>query len=265
VSIAPNAARLEAIARAVIANAGAGRESTAVGPFIALVDHVSQSPWSSLAVPAPGSPAGTDWTGALPILEAFFAARGRALRFEFLEALFPTLGPALEGAGWPLASRDPAFVCGPADLVPAAAVSGLSLEPLDAGSPDDLVQVFLGVQEESFEPGKPRGISAADRAQLRSRMRLGALRCLLARLDGVPAGAGNALPAAGFAEIAGIGTLPRFRARGIGSAVTARLAADLFATGTGTAWLTAGGEPAARIYRRLGFLPLDAFQRNHGR
>ena len=262
---APDPALLERIARAVIANAGAGRETAAVGPFVALVDTVSAIPWSSLAVPAPGAPAGTDWAAALPALQAHFAARGRALRFEFLEELFPTLGPVLERSLWPLRSRDPLLVCRPADLAPPGTVPGLSLEPLDAASSDALVELFLVVQSGSFEPGKIHEPAEADRGQLRSRMRLGAIRCLLARLDGVPAGAGCALPAAGAAEIAGIGTLPRFRARGIGSAVTARLAADLFATGTDLAWLTAGSDAAGRIYRRIGFRGLGAFQRNHGR
>jgi ribosomal protein S18 acetylase RimI-like enzyme len=262
---APDAALLERIARTVIANAGEGREMAAVGPFVALVDTVSAIPWSSLAVPAPGSPARTDWAAALPALEAHFAARGRALRFEFFEELFPTLGPVLERSGWPLGSRDPLFTCGPADLRLSGSVPGLSLEALDAGSPDALAGLFLAVQSGSFEPGKIHEPSAAERAQLASRMRLGAIRCLLAHLEGVPAGAGCALPAAGAAEIAGIGTLPQFRARGIGSAVTARLASDLFATGTDLAWLTAGSEAAGRIYRRIGFRGLGAFQRNHGR
>ncbi|MCX7028634.1 MAG: GNAT family N-acetyltransferase [Spirochaetes bacterium] len=262
---APAAALLERIAGAVVANAAEGRVCSTVGPFVALVDLVSPSPWASLAVPTLRTPVGTDWAAGLPALEAFFAARSRALRFEFLEDLFPTLGPALERAGWPLASRDPVSACRPDDFVPPVPAPGLSLERLDAGSPDDLVELFLGVQHDSFEPGKTGEPSAGEREQLRSRMRLGVLRCLLARLDGVPAGAGSALPAAGLAEVAGIGTLPRFRARGIGSAVTARLAADLFATGTDLAWLTAGSDAAARIYRRLGFRPLGAFQRNHGR
>jgi GNAT superfamily N-acetyltransferase len=265
VSIAPDVAWLERIARAVIANAGAGRETAAVGPFVALVDTVSAIPWASLAVPAPGAHAGTDWAAALPQIEAHFAARGRALRFEFLEDLFPSLGPALERAGWPLASRDPLLVCGRTDLTPPGSVPGLSLEALDAGSPDGLVELFLEVQHESFEPGKARELSAGEREQLRTRMRLGRIRCLLARLDGCPAGAGCALPAAGTAEIAGIGTLPRFRARGIGSAVTARLVVDLFATDVEFAWLSAGSDASGRIYRKLGFRPLGAFQRSHGR
>jgi predicted GNAT family acetyltransferase len=144
-------------------------------------------------------------------------------------------------------------------------VRGLSLEPLDAGSPDGLLGLFLDVQLHAFEPQPARAPSPGERRQLRSRMARGAIRCLLARLDGVPAGAGSALPGPGVAEIAGIGTLPAFCTRGIGSAVTARLAADLFASGIGVAWLTAGSDGAGRVYRRLGFRPLGVFQRTHGR
>jgi len=257
--------RLGRIARAVLANASAGRERFGIGPFFALVDRVSPSPWASLAVPDPDARPGADWAGALPALAAHFAERGRQTRFEFFEDLFPDLGPVLEAAGWPLKSRDPLLSCGPADVVPPVGAPGLLLEPVDVDAPDALIEAFFDVQHAAFEPGTPREPCADDRAQLRTRMRLGAIRCLLARLDGVPAGAGSALPSSGTAEIAGIGTPPEFRARGIGSAVTARLAAGLFADGIDLAWLTAGGEPAERVYRRLGFRPLGAFQRNHGR
>jgi ribosomal protein S18 acetylase RimI-like enzyme len=262
---APGPALLGRIARAVLANARSGRETAVVGPFVALVDLVSPSAWASLAVPSPDAPPGTDWAAQLPALAAHFAARARTLRFEFLEDLFPSLGAVLEGAGWPLASRDPLFVCCPEDLVPPAPVRGLSLEPLDAGSSDDLLGLFLDVQLHAFEPQSAGSPSAGERQQLRSRMALGAIRCLLARLDGFPAGTGCALPAAGAAEIAGIGTLPAFRARGVGSAVTARLAADLFASGVELAWLTAGSGGAGRVYGRVGFRSIGAFQRNHGR
>lgn len=256
---------LSGIARAVLVNAGAGREVTAVGPFVALVDRVSPSPWASFAVPSPDAPPDADWAAQLPALEAHFAARGRPLRFEFMEALFPTLATVLERAGWPLASRDPVSACRRDGLVPAAPVAGLSLEPLEAGSSDELLGLFLEVQNHAFEPGTDRSPSRGEREQLAARMKRGALRCVLARFDGTPAGAGCSLPAAGCAEIAGIGTLPAFRARGIGSAVTFRLAADLFADGTELAWLTAGSDGAGRIYRRLGFRPLDVFQRSYGR
>jgi ribosomal protein S18 acetylase RimI-like enzyme len=259
------AAGLRRIARAGIANASAGRERFGVGPFFALVDRVSSSPWASLAVPDPDARPDADWAGALPTLAARFAERGRQVRFEFFEDLFPDLGPVLEAAGWPLTSRDPLLVCGPAELVPPVAVPGLSFEPVDSDAPDALIETFLDVQHAAFEPGAPREPSADDRSQLRTRMRLGAIRCLLARRDGIPAGAGSALPSSLSAEIAGIGTPPEFRARGIGSAVTARLTSGLFADGIGLAWLTAGGEAAERVYRRLGFRPLGAFQRNHGR
>lgn len=257
-------ALLGRIARAVLANAVMGRERTEIGPFVALVDPVSPSPWSSLAVPSPDAPRDADWADALPALQAHFAARARALRFEFLEDLFPTLGTALERAGWPLASRDPASTCGREEFQPAAPAPGISLERLDDGSPEELVGLFLRVQQRSFEPDTAREPTAGEREQLRSRLALGAIRCLLARIDGEPAGAGSSLPAGAIAEIAGIGTLPAFRARGVGAAVTSRLVTDLFAGGTELAWLTAGSDAAGRVYHRLGFRELGAFQRNHG-
>jgi ribosomal protein S18 acetylase RimI-like enzyme len=252
------------IARGVLANASVGRERIAIGPFVALVDRVSPSPWASLAVPDPAA-RDAEWAGPLPALAAHFAARGRDLRFEFLEDLFPGLAAALEAGGWGLQSRDPLLACAPADLVPPPPVPGLALEPVHAGSDDGLLELFLAVQHEAFEPGRAREPSAALREQLRARLAAGAIRCLLARLDGVPAGAGCSLPAGDVAEIAGIGTLPALRGRGVASAITARLVGGLFATGTETAWLTAGSGAAARVYERIGFRPLGAFQRNYGR
>jgi predicted GNAT family acetyltransferase len=61
-------------------------------------------------------------------------------------------------------------------------------------------------------------------------------------------------------EIAGIGTLARFRRRGAGSAVSAALAADHFSRGGALAWLTAADEAARRVYLGIGFRPTGARQ-----
>jgi predicted GNAT family acetyltransferase len=60
-------------------------------------------------------------------------------------------------------------------------------------------------------------------------------------------------PADGVSEIAGIGVLESHRRRGIAGAITARLAAELFASGVGTAFLTPGDDGAHRVYARAGF------------
>ena len=55
------------------------------------------------------------------------------------------------------------------------------------------------------------------------------------------------------AEIAGLGTLPSARRRGLGAAVTAARARHALATGAVLGLLSAGSDDVARLYARLGF------------
>ncbi|MEU8069953.1 GNAT family N-acetyltransferase [Micromonospora sp. NPDC049151] len=64
---------------------------------------------------------------------------------------------------------------------------------------------------------------------------------------------GMAMRVDDVAEIAGVATLPSARQRGLGAAVTATLARELLAAGTGLIFLSAGSEDIARVYLRVGF------------
>jgi hypothetical protein len=64
---------------------------------------------------------------------------------------------------------------------------------------------------------------------------------------------GTAQRAGDVVEIAGIGTLPAARRRGLGGAVTAELARDALARGAKLVFLSAGSPEIARIYERVGF------------
>jgi predicted GNAT family acetyltransferase len=55
-------------------------------------------------------------------------------------------------------------------------------------------------------------------------------------------------------EVVGVATLPAFRRRGLGGAVTAALVADALAHGAEIVVLSAGSEEIARVYARLGFV-----------
>jgi len=55
------------------------------------------------------------------------------------------------------------------------------------------------------------------------------------------------------AEVAGVGTLPAARRRGLGAAVTVALARTALDGGARTVLLSAGGAAQARLYARLGF------------
>ncbi|MFD5077864.1 GNAT family N-acetyltransferase [Streptomyces sp. NPDC058371] len=64
---------------------------------------------------------------------------------------------------------------------------------------------------------------------------------------------GMHLPVGGVSEIAGVGTLPSARRRGLGLAVTAALVTDARTRGVETVFLSAGDDDVARMYGRLGF------------
>ena len=70
------------------------------------------------------------------------------------------------------------------------------------------------------------------------------------------AGAGTcSAPAVGTSELAGVGTRPAFRGRGVAGAVTAALAEALFAGGARSVWLEYSGEGSRQVYERVGFRP----------
>ena len=64
---------------------------------------------------------------------------------------------------------------------------------------------------------------------------------------------GTAQRAGDVVEIAGIGTLPAARRRGLGGAVTAELARDALSRGAELVFLSAGSLDVARVYERVGF------------
>jgi predicted GNAT family acetyltransferase len=56
-------------------------------------------------------------------------------------------------------------------------------------------------------------------------------------------------------EIAGIAVTEPYRRRGLGGAITAALARQIFDTGADVAWLEASGDDSWRVYERIGFRP----------
>ncbi|MHA5049299.1 GNAT family N-acetyltransferase [Streptomyces sp. SD15] len=85
------------------------------------------------------------------------------------------------------------------------------------------------------------------------RIRAGRTVLAAAVEDGVALCSGMHLPVGRVSEIAGVGTLPTARRRGLGFAVTAALVADAQARGVDTVFLSAGDDDVARMYGRLGF------------
>jgi ribosomal protein S18 acetylase RimI-like enzyme len=85
----------------------------------------------------------------------------------------------------------------------------------------------------------------------------------IAHLDGAPVGTATAVRtddrAGRCVGIFGVGVLAHARGRGIGAALTAWSIEESFEAGAMLAHLNPNSEPAARIYRRLGFRETAGF------
>jgi GNAT superfamily N-acetyltransferase len=229
------AERVQASIRAVNA---VERESVVAGAFTLYRSRASDHPYLNYAVPADGD---AEWDGIDALREAF-VARGLQPRLEFIAERAPGLEEALAAARFELQARIPVMTCPEQDLREVPAPEGVVIARALGGGPD--VRALLEVQSAAFGEGPP---SDAEVQSYRG-------RGLLARADGVPAGAASrSAIAKGVSEIGGVGVLERFRRRGIAAALTAATAALAFAEGADLCFLTPGDDGAERVYGRAGF------------
>jgi ribosomal protein S18 acetylase RimI-like enzyme len=223
------------------------REVERVGPFLAAFDPHTDHPFLSYAIPDDGASPTPDDVSAL---RAAFVGRGRVPRLEYLPAQAPAAEPALLAGGFAVEARLALMACAPSEARAVAPPHGveLSLPDDDAGLRDG-----LAVANDAFgEPGIPPPDAIG---RLRERLDAGEI-AVLARdaASGEALGWGQCtIPRGGVTELAGIGVAASARRRGIAGAITARLAAEAFARGVGTAFLTPGSDAAGRVYERAGF------------
>ncbi|MCW3049601.1 MAG: putative GCN5-related N-acetyltransferase [Solirubrobacterales bacterium] len=240
--------RLQGYLRDVVART---REGVPVGPFTLFVDRHTDHPFLNYAIPETGARA---WPAeAIAALRDACTERGRVARLEFVVAAAPGLAEALAAGGFDLEAELAVMVCTPATLAHSPRPPGMTIETVGATAPPVLVRDLISAQREAFGESP----AVADGEVARFVRVIGAGAGLLARVDGEPAaGAQYTSPAGGLAELAGIGTRPRFRRRGLAGALTAATAAHAFAHGADTAFLTPGDDGAQRVYERAGFTPV---------
>ncbi len=191
-------------------------------------------------------------TAQLEALRTAFAERARTLRIEYLHEYAPLLRVALDALGVPLEGENPLLVCTPETWVSVAGPEGLQCLRLTPDSGEQDIADYIETQSRGFGD-EGRGASTERIADLRRRLSLGN-GAFLARVGEKPVAVGaTTAPLNGFTELVGIATLPKYRRQGIAGALTALLAADAFAHGVHTAFLTASDEDASRVYQRSGF------------
>ncbi len=157
--------------------------------------------------------------------------------------------------------RHPLLVARTDELLPFAPQADVRL----LGPGDDLARVEA-IADVGFSHGGTAigevGVEALDQAAetdparlvlRRTRVAQGRPTVVAAYVDGEPVARGGHTLVDGVSEITGVATLPAYRRRGLGSAVTAVLAEDAVRRGARLLWLSASDDTVARVYSRLGF------------
>ncbi|MDH6136774.1 ribosomal protein S18 acetylase RimI-like enzyme [Kitasatospora sp. MAA4] len=217
--------------------------------FVAGFDPGTTSPYINYATPLPGAePTAAD----VAALVAAFRERGLKPRLEFAPDAAPAVEPALREAGFTREAVHEYLLCTPATLVVPKAGPGRPVVEIPAT--DEEFTAIDGALAEAFSgefASSPEGAARLRRTHESG----GAVRFVRAPDGSCAGGALTSAPAVGTSELAGVGTRPAFRGRGVAAAVTAALAVAMFADGVQSVWLEYSGEGSRRVYERVGFRP----------
>ncbi|MEU1942490.1 GNAT family N-acetyltransferase [Streptomyces sp. NPDC059474] len=226
------------------------------GGFVAGFDPSTTSPYINYATPLPGTrPTDRD---VKELIEAF-RVRDLKPRLEFAPDAAPAVEPALREAGFGVEAVHEYLVCTPDQLtLPQDTESGTVAVPVPVPvavpSTDEDFRAIDAALSEAFVGefvSSPEGAARLRRIQEGG----GAVRFVRAPGGGCAGGATCSAPAVGTAELAGVGTRPAFRGRGIAAVVTAALTGTMFARGAQSVWLEYSGEGSRRVYERVGYQP----------
>lgn len=232
-----------------------------IGPFTLFVSTVSFPFYARPTLTAAGPTVGIG-----PAEVAAVRDRQRELgvpeAFEWVDELQPGLVAQVRRAGL-VVFRLPLMVHRGGDIL-TSSPPGVHLRMLTADDAD-LVSVQTAIGLGFTTPGTAVGpVGDAERAaaelsaidthdRTRRRIAAGTVAVAGAFVGSGAVGGGSHSPRGAVSEITGVATLPAYRRRGIGAAVTGRLTADALRRGVTTCFLSAGSEPVARIYATAGF------------
>ncbi len=236
-----------------------GARAETIGPFTLFLNEGHG--WRPHARPTPGAEPPT------PREVGEVRDRQRSLsqpeRYEWIHEIAPGMRSSALATGLEVTDRPlMTLTADPPDVPPPR--DGVEVVLVDA---DEDLAMLAGVAQVAFgEPGTAVGTAnaaaaaAAARRQSaevlafqRGRMLAGLTVAMCARVAGVTAAVGWHQPLDGVSEVAGVSTLPAYRRRGLGAAVTGALVADALDRGVGTVFLSAEGDDVARVYGRVGF------------
>jgi len=252
----PTFSEIERIQNYLRASAQAQYEALPLPPFTLFFHPTDALKYFNYAIP--DEPAAGEMSDVLAEMRRECRRRGRIARFEFFEAYAPQLPALLHAHGFNEEGRQWSMLCTPSTFQPQPDVPGLEIYPLGPDSPPGDVRDFLLTQHAAFNPTEPTWVSPEDIQRGLEDLQRARWHAFLGRSAGQPAGAASfGSPIDGVTEVAGIGTHPAFRRRGIAARLTWQAARAAFNLGVHTICLTAADAQAGRVYERVGFQPFS--------
>ncbi|WP_035855220.1 GNAT family N-acetyltransferase [Cryptosporangium arvum] len=221
-----------------------------VAGFVVGLEPTDPSPFLNYATPWPGT---RPTPGDVAALITAFTERGLRPRLEFAPDAAPDVEPALRRAGFTTEAEHQYLACTPDTLaLPPGHPGETPGHHVETPRTDEEFAAIDATLSEAF--GGAFASSPAGAARLRRQQERGGFVRFVRAPDGTCAGAaGCSAPAEGTAELAGVGTRPEYRGRGIAASVTAALTEAAFGAGADSVWLEYGGEGSRRVYERVGY------------
>lgn len=167
---------------------------------------------------------------------------------EWVHETTPSLLTAARAAGMRVQEHPLLVLDGAVRDDPVAGVEVTVLQPDDPGFRGARAAVsagFAGTDDLTVEPVQQ---------WITARVRDGLMQVAGAFAGQAPIGGGSHQRRDDVSELTGIATLPSWRRRGVGAAVTRTLAEDAVRAGARTVFLSAGDNAVARVYERVGFV-----------
>lgn len=252
---------LSRVERYLDATPRTGADPEEIGPFTLFR---SRTPWPYYARPRRGEAARVTASDVRRLRERC-TSLGIPCQLEWVAEVTPSLAEAAADAGL-VVTRHALLAMTTADFAPVRPPDGYAVRFL--GAEELSLLVARATAEVAFRAGGtatgPQG--AVDRDGYLAETAPAMAAHLVARAvegltitaaaldsrDGIVS-SGSHQPVDDASEIVGVATLPAWRRRGLGAAVTSALVRDAFDRGAALVVLSADSDDVARVYERLGF------------
>lgn len=250
----------EDISSAVFSLWQSTRIALEVETFCAFIDTECEVPWMSIALPAARMLSRRQALSAVVRLKALFEERKRKLRFEIVEQCWPGIPEILLCSGLKQTERAPIMICTPGSFCKSPTKMPVGLVT-HTSSENEIVR-YVATQREAYGVTDSAVSLEQEAGALRRDIANQRNVCATVELSGEPAGCALTMGFGGVCELAGVGTIAKYRRRGVGLSVSSFLLERHFLSGGRFAWLTPGGPESEALYKKLGFSRIGAYQLN---